>query len=280
MDFMSQLITWINIPANFISFYLLWPVGVLPGWLSNTIISTVAGVFLLIVFKYTSNQKAIGRIRDGIKADMLTIKLFNDNISIILSSQFKVMGGAVRLLFYSIKPLAVMIVPVLLLLSQMGLWYQARPLIPGEEAIVSMSLNDTLIKGWPEVKIESISGSEVIGGPVRIFKKKEILWNIRATEKGYHQIVFQVGKVPVVKDLAIGDGYMRVSAMRPGWRFTDILLHPFESPFDKDSLVQAITIDYPDRISRTSGTDWWIIYFFICSMVFALIFKPVFKVRI
>ena len=153
-------------------------------------------------------------------------------------------------------------------------------LFPGEEAIVSMTLNSNSNMKWPEVKIESIAGAAVAGGPVRIFSKKEILWNIRAVESGHHQITFKVDDILVKKELTIGDGYMRVSAMRPGWRFADILRNPHESPFKKDSMVRSITIGYPDRISKTSGTDWWIIYFFICSTIFALIFKPVFKVRI
>ena len=82
------------------------------------------------------------------------------------------------------------------------------------------------------------------------------------------------------KERAIGDGFMRVSARRPGWRFTDILLHPLEKPFGPDSVVQSISIKYPDRISLTSGTDWWVVYFFIASLIFALVFKPFLKVRI
>jgi uncharacterized membrane protein (DUF106 family) len=243
-------------------------------------ISAVIGIFLLVVFKYTSNQKAIGKVRDGIKADMLAMKLFKDNVSVILLSQVRIMGSAIRLLFYSIRPLAVMVIPMLLLLSQMGLWYQARPLLPGEEAIVSMSLNDSTAQGWPEVNIETIAGAEVVAGPVRIQKNKEILWNIRALENGSSEITFNVNNVPIIKKLSIGEGYMPVSVTRPGWLLTDILLNPLEPPFDKQSLVRAIRIDYPDRISRVSGTDWWIIYFFICSTVFALIFKPLLKVRI
>jgi len=73
MTFIAQIIAWINVPANALGKFFLAPIGMLPGWLSNTIISAVAGVILLIVFKYTSNQSAIGRVRDNIKADMLAL---------------------------------------------------------------------------------------------------------------------------------------------------------------------------------------------------------------
>jgi hypothetical protein len=57
-------------------------------------------------------------------------------------------------------------------------------------------------------------------------------------------------------------------------------MHPAEEPFAPDSIVQSVTIDYPKRLSKTSGADWWLIYFFIASMVFAFISRPFLKVRI
>ena len=35
----------------------------------------------------------------------------------------------------------VMVVPVILILGQLSLWYQARPLRVGEEAVVTLKLN-------------------------------------------------------------------------------------------------------------------------------------------
>ncbi len=173
----------------------------------------------------------------------------------------------------------VMIVPISLLLAQMGLWYQFRPLQPGEKTIITMRLKVDPYTLTP-AKIVSISGAEVTEGPSRIKPKREICWNIRANENGYHRIVFHVDGRQVAKELAIGDGFMRISAERPGLHWADILLHPLEKPFHPDSVVQSISIDYPDRLSRTSGTNWWLIYFFVASMVFAFIFKPFLKVRI
>ena len=78
MFFVAKIVSWINVVTNALGRFLLAPIAVLPGWLSNTIISAVAGVFLLVIFKYTSNQRAIGKIRDDIKAHMLALKLFSD----------------------------------------------------------------------------------------------------------------------------------------------------------------------------------------------------------
>jgi len=57
-------------------------------------------------------------------------------------------------------------------------------------------------------------------------------------------------------------------------------MYPDEKPFPADSPVKSISLDYPDRKSFTSGTDWWIAYFFVMSLIVALIFKPMLKVKI
>ncbi len=280
MSLLIQLITGTNIVTNALGGFFLQPVAVLPGWLSITAISAVLGVFLLIIFKYTSNQKAIACTRDDIKANLLAVKLFKDNIVVTFRSQVKVFAGAFRLLFHSIVPMLVMIVPVSLILAQMGLWYQTRPLQPGDApAVIKLTLNDAL-QTWPQVTLEPLPNVKVVTGPVRIVSKKEIVWKIEPVEDGYATLVFHVGDQIFTKQLAVGNGFMRLNPKRPGPQFSDILLFPLEKPFGPNAEVQSISIDYPERPSRIYGTDWWILYFFIASMVFALLFKPLLKVRI
>ncbi|MHC4130879.1 MAG: hypothetical protein ACYSSP_05345 [Planctomycetota bacterium] len=279
-DFLAQLITWINMPANTAGKFLFAFISVLPGWLSSTIVSAFTGIILLIIFKYTSNQDAIGQVRDDIKAHMLALKLFKDSMSVTLRCQGRVFKGAFLLLFHAIRPMLVMIVPVCLLLGQLALWYQSRPLLNGEEALVTMKFNSNADTSWQNVSIEPMPAIKVISGPVRIFSKQEVYWKIQGHKDGYHHIVFQVGGQRFEKELAVGDGFMRVSSQRPGWFWTDILLHSQEKPFRTDSTIQSISIEYPERASITSGTNWWLVYFFIVSMIFAFVFKPFLKVKI
>ena len=281
MNLLAQIISWINVPINLLARFLLAPViAGLSGWLSNTIISALTGLVLLAIFKYTSNQRAIGRVRDDIKAHMLALKLFKDSIAVTLQSQGRLFKGAFLLLFHAVRPMLVMIVPVSLLLAQLGLWYQSRPLQSGEQTIVTMKLNDNIDSPWPNVDIEPAPAAEVVTGPIRIFSKRQICWEIKARENGYHRIVFDTDGRQIEKELAIGDGFMRVGTERPGWNWGDILLNPQEKPFSPDSVVQSISIDYPDRSSKFFGIPFWLIYFFVASLIFALIFKPFLKVRI
>lgn len=280
MNLPAELFSRINLITNAVLGSALSKITVLPGWLSNTIISAVTGVLILLIFKYTSNQQAIGRVRDNIKANMLALRLFKDELAVTLQSQGRLFRGAFQLLFHSLRPMLVMILPVSLLLAQMGLWYQFRPLLPGEEALVTMKLSSAAANPLPKARILPHPGIIATIGPVRVPSKNEIYWQIKPLSNGSHQLLFQLENQTFEKQIVVGEGFMRISAVRPGPNWTDIILHPAERPFTSESPVHSISVDYPPRSSWTSGTDWWLVYFFIASMFFALLFKPFLRVRI
>ena len=280
MDVAVQILTWLNSLANALGRCLLAPVGWLPGWLSATLVSAATGVLLLVIFKYTSNQQAIRRVRDDIKAHLLALKLFKDSTSVTFRAQGRVFWGAFRLMMLAIVPMLVMVVPVCLLLAQLALWYQSRPLQVGEEAVISVKLGDDGESSWPNVQLEPASAAAVEVGPVRVLSKREFCWRVIARENGYHSMQFQVNQQAIEKELAIGEGFMRLSKKRPGWSWSEAVLHPWEQPFAPDSVVESIEIDYPDRQSYVHGTDWWVGYWFVMSMVAAFCFRPFLKVNI
>ena len=183
-------------------------------------------------------------------------------------------------MFHALRPLLIMAGPLCLMVFQLGLWYQARPLEPGESAVMIMKLSGDQGADWPKVDLHPSLAVEVKTGPVRVLSKREIYWQIKAREIGNHSLVFQVGQEIIHKQIAVGGGFMPVSVTRPGWDWLSILYHPREEPFRPGASVESITIEYPDRPSWHSGTNYWLIYFFAASMVFAFIFKPVLKVKI
>jgi hypothetical protein len=169
---------------------------------------------------------------------------------------------------------------VSLLLGQLSLWYQARPLEVGEEAVITVKLSGDGETSQPTVRLQPTTALEVTVGPVRVFSEREVSWNIKARENGLHRLVFRVGDWAAAKELAVGHGFMRVSTRRPGWRWSEALLYPGEEPFGPDSPVQSITIAYPRRPSWASGSDSWVVYWFVVSLLAALCFRPWMNVHI
>ena len=279
MQFLAQLIAWINIPVSAVCDLLLIPIAHLPGWVSNGIYAALAAPVGMLVFKYTSNQDAIGGVRDSIKANMLALKLFKDSMAVTMQAQGKLFKASFLILFHALKPMLVMTVPFVLLFCQLGLWYQARPLLPGERAQVVMELNGDDSDPMPDVTIASMPSAEVTIAKTTVPSKRSLYWEIEAKQASSETIVFQVDGEKIEKELAVGDSFMPVSPLRPGWNVLDILENPREKPFPPESAVKSISIVYPDRISKTSGTTWWMGYYFVVMIVFGLILMPFIKVK-
>jgi hypothetical protein len=146
--------------------------------------------------------------------------------------------------------------------------------------LVTVQFNNNIGAEPLNAALQPTTSIETVLGPVTISSKNQVLWKIRAIKEGYHIIDFNVNSKTLTKELAVGNGFMRTSLLRPGYHPLDIILYPAESPFLPESVVESISIDYPDRNDRLAGTDWWVLYFIVCSIVFAYLFKPVLKVKL
>lgn len=277
MDFITQLVVWLNALANAIGGVLLLPLEWLPGWCSATLVAAVTGVALLAVFKYTSNQAAIKRVQNDIKANLLALKLFQENTSAVLRAQGSILLGALKLALLAIVPMLVMMVPVLLILGQLSLWYQSRALRVGEEAVVTLHVaNGTDLS---TARLDRSAAMDVAVGPLHVPSEGRVCWRIKALEAGRHHLVFHTGEQTADKEFAVGDRFMRVSSLRPEWNCGDAFLHPAERPFERDSPIQSIAIHYPRRRSWTSGADTWVVYWLAVSMISGFAFRRVLNVN-
>lgn len=275
-----QLLVWLNAVSTAVGARVLAPVGWMPGWLSATLIGGLTGFLMLVVFKYTSNQKGIKRTRDAIKANMLALSLFKDDIWVSLRCQAGLLGGAAKLLLHSLIPMAVLTVPMILILGQMSLWYQARPLADGEEAVVTVQLKEDATEAVKMIQLASTDTATVVAGPVRIPAMQMVCWKVVPVKAGVHELRFAVADELFTKQFVSGEGFLSTSIKRPSLKIDDLLLHPSESPFPAHSVVQSIEVTYPERAGFSSGTDTWIVFWFIASMVGAFVAKPFLNVNI
>lgn len=279
MHALAQLVAWLNMLAGAVARVLLGPIGMLPGWLSATLVAAATGVLLLAVFKYTSNQRAIKRVRDDISANLLALRLFKESTAVTLRAQGRVFGGAARLFVLALVPMLVMMVPVTLVLGQLSLWYQQRPLRVGEEAVLVAAV-DRVGAGSAGFELLPSEAAETTAGPVRVPSKGEVVWRLRAQAPGTHMLRLRVGDEEWEKQLAVGDGMMPVSVRRPAWEWSEMLLHPGEAPVPPGRRVRSIELTYPRRESWTSGTDAWVVYWFVVSMISALCCVKLLKVHV
>ena len=251
----------------------------LPHWMSLTLLSGVVGIVALVVVKHTSNQAAIGRIKDEIKANLLSIKLFKDELRVMFSAQRRVIWAALRLQYHMLIPVLVMFVPFVLTAAQMGLCYQWRPLEVGEEVVLTAALSEDAERSSFNLRIPEHEGFTA-HDRVRAISDCSVSWHIRAETEGIHTIEITNGHETFTKVLTVGRKGDRVCPVRPGSGFLDNLLYPAEKPFASSSLVRSIRlVPYPEHDGWYAAADWWLVWFLVVSIALALVFKPILKVR-
>ncbi len=273
---LSPLLAVLNPISTSIGDFVYALLAPLPPWVGLTIISALTGVVMLIAFRYTSNQDAITRVKDDIKANLLALKLYKDELRVVFSSQVRILWAILKLQRYVLTPVLVMLLPMLLGLAQMGVHYQWGPAPPGKPVLVKVQRPVGEGDNAP-VTLDPGDGVQVEAGPLR--GAEDIAWRVRSDKPGRHTLRFVVGDDTFDKEFVVGTGFTRISALRPGHVWTDQILHPIESPISSDAPIHSITIDYPAVQSYICGSNYWVVYFFVVSMIVALILKPVFKVK-
>lgn len=261
----------------------------LPSQVALVVLSVVAGVLAAIAFRYTSNQAALKRVADQVRAALLGMRLFKDDLRSVFAAQLSLFKASGLRLWYSLPPLIVLIIPFVLLLVQLGMWYEFRPLAPGQPALVEVEIAPEAWETHAQLEL-AVPGGVAVESSVRNAHEHLITWRIRPHDAvvdgeplwlrlrlGEQEIA---EKQLVVREDPDASVLTFVSPVRPGTSFWDRLLYPGEPGFDSSSPVQAISIDYGSRTNTVFGLalPWWAT-FFIVSILAALAIKPVVKVQ-
>jgi hypothetical protein len=259
---------------------VLWPFSRLaPVW-ALAIVSVLAGVLMLWLFGKTSNQAAIGVIRDRIRGNLIGVRLFGDDVGQLFRLQGRLLRDNGLYLRHALVPLLVMLPPVVLILVQLELRFGSRPLAPGDTALVKVTLRDAaaLEAG---VDLEVPEGVQVETPAVRIKALREVSWRVRAERPGAHRLVVRAGAERLEKQLEVGGRWRSMPALRTA-HAAAALLHPGEPPLDGNGAIESVEVRYADLpLGRLFGFDLnWLVVFFVLSLAGGFAFRRALGVEI
>ena len=106
------------------------------------------------VFGKTSNQRALRRAADNIRAQLFAVKLFKEDLFVTFQCQMTLLRSTGTRLLHSVPPMLVMIVPLLFVLTQLAMRYEFRPLVEGEQAVVAMHIKPDAWKANRDITLE------------------------------------------------------------------------------------------------------------------------------
>lgn len=261
---------------------IFFPFRNLSPWLGMILISFLTGLFMIFVFRYTSNQDGIRKTKNRIKAHLLELRLYKDSLNLTLKAQGQILLSNLKYISYSARPMLVMIVPILLILIQLNLWFGYQSLKPGQTALLKVKLKEGLNPLETNISLEPSSGVNVETSPLHIEEEREIDWRLRAKEKGVHTLNLKWNEQSFAKNISIGQDLLtKISALKVKKGILSEIFNPGEKPLARDLPVQSIEVTYPGQ--RMNFFGWrihWLIVFFILSIIFGFSFKGLFKVEI
>ena len=130
----------LNRPLRLLFDVLLTPFRSLDAMVGLTLVSLVVSIVLLWVFKRTSNQDKLADVKRKIHAGLFEVRLFNDDLRAILRAQVDLLRDNGLYLLLNLRPLMWMLVPMLILLTQLQFHYGYSGLEAGRPAVVTMQL--------------------------------------------------------------------------------------------------------------------------------------------
>jgi len=249
-------------------------------WLGLAAVSLVSGIVLLLVFRYTSNQRAIRATKDRIVAHLLEVVLYRDELRVVLRAQVGVIRDSVRYLGHTTLPLVCLALPVGLLLVQIDLRYGHRPLRVGEPAVVAVRLRPGG-GSLDSVSVWAPQGLQVQTAGLRIPAEREVDWRIVGAAPGAYDLNVVAGGHTITKRVVIGPGRRRVSVARvqDGWRRQ--FLHPGEPPLPHPGPIESVRISYPSAsLPLLNWRVHWVWPWLLLSMAFGYALRGPLRVQV
>jgi len=279
---MNRAMWIINVVVGKIFDVVFLPFRRLDPWFGMIVVSFLTGLLMLFIFGRTSNQDGIRRTKAKIKAHLLELRLYKESLGQSLRSQGSIFAANFKYIGYALKPMLVMMIPVLLILVQLNLWFGSLSLSAGQAAIVKVKLKEGTSPLRTDIRLEAPEGVDVETPALRLEESREIDWRLRAEKNGLHVLAFHWGAETFTKSLGVGQYRLsRVPAVKPGPGFFAVMANPGEKPLAANLPVESVEVAYfPQRLSVFGLHLHWLGAFLVLSIVFGFAFKGVFKVDI
>ncbi len=273
----------INHILNFLFDVFFYPFRSIAPIYGLCAISLLSALIALPIFKYTSNQEGIKRVKSRIMGHLLELRLYKDDIRVVISAQINILKYNMVYLRYTLKPLMFMIIPISIIMINTASRYEYRPLQPGESTIVKVNLSkDKKLSGKKkEVSLSVPIGLSLETPPLSIDGGREIYWRIRAESEGVYNLVFQENNNKVKRKLFVTSGITRLSPETFKDGIVNTFLNPGEPSITGPTTIKFIEVKYPS--SKTNIFGWnihWLVIFFVFTLVFGFMLMKPLRVRI
>ncbi len=244
-------------------------------------VSIVAGVILVVIYGYISNQSALKRVKKQITAGVYESVLFRHDLRTSLRAQLGMLIGGFRYFALAVPPLIVLLIPSLVILAQLNLRYGARALQPGERAIVTVDIahEDALFT----TELLSPTGGVTVTPPLRDLEAQSVSWRIDASTSDTPppSLTLAVNGVHADQDIVIGAQPIILPTARYSSPWRQLLYPGASIPESLRSEVRGISVTYPEQEIAVAGIKvHWLLFFALVSIASGLVVSKVIGIEV
>lgn len=242
-------------------------------------LSIVIGLVMVLLFGWTSDQKAIKVAKDRLKAHLLAVRLFRDQLHVVMGSYGKVLGGTGRYLRLAFMPLLYVIIPITFLIIQVDRYLGSTPVPVSAPFLMSVEASNT--DAMNSVSLELPAELSMTAPPVHVAAENLVVWRLQAQKPGHYDVTVSTGTQSTTKRVCAGTDVARISPVRLRGHFWDRVFASAEPAIAAEVPIESISVNYPDRNIDVAGYPVnWIVLFFVLSMIAGFAFKEILGIQI
>lgn len=228
-----------NAAANAIFDFLMAPFGHRLAAFDLLVWPLVMGVVALQSYKYVSNQGALTRVKSQIAMHLLEIRLFSHDILQVLRSTGAIVVKNFFYLGNHMLPMAVMLVPMVVVMAQLVANYAYAPSPVGAVELLRLELDPDAAVGSHDVTLELPDGV-ALDAPAVETADGRVFWRLRAEQPGDHLLRVSVGGAEFDKAWAVGGAARKVPQKR--LRSLEAALYPGEAAIPAGAPVRSLEL--------------------------------------
>jgi len=243
------------------------------------LLSIVIGLLMVVLFGYTSNQKAIKIAKDQLKAHLLAVRLFQDQLHVVMGSYGRILRGTGRYLKLAFMPLLYVIIPITLLIVQLDRYLGSVGIQANVPFLVTARVSNP--DALNDISLELPTEITMTAPAVHVPAAREIVWRLAAAKEGAYEVKAAASGQSVTKTVHVSSELARVSPVRLRGHFWERMFSSTESAIPDNSPIESVAINYPERNIDIAGYEInWIWLFFILSMIAGFIFKELLGIQV
>lgn len=276
----------INHAMNRVFDLVLAPLSFAGPEMALILISGIFGILALIVFKHISSQKGIKHAKNKIKAHLIEIRIYQDDLRITSRAIAKVLARNFHYLALNLLPFIPLSLPFAIVLAQLVVRYGFGPTpisVPGEHTLpgattlvrVELERGSAALAGG--LRLELPAGVEARSPLVRLASEGVAFQEVLVRAPGEHVLVVTLADGTRETKRLAGGVQVRETQPERAKGLVHALLWPAEDTLASASPLASLSVTQPDSELGwlPGGPGGVVLVFLIASLVAgALAIKP------